>query len=65
MWPCDQSLVTLEFYHKNPFFEGVLILNRVKNFAKFTGKHLYQSLCFNKVAGLICSMLTIKTPESR
>ena len=24
----------------------------LKNFAKFTGKHLCQSLCFNKVAGL-------------
>ena len=23
----------------------------IKNFPKFTGKHLYQSLCFNKVAG--------------
>ena len=22
----------------------------VRNFTKFTGKHLYQSLCFNKVA---------------
>ena len=24
----------------------------LRNFAKFTGKHLYQSLFFNKVAGL-------------
>ena len=24
----------------------------VRNFAKFTGKHLFQSLFFNKVAGL-------------
>ena len=24
----------------------------IRNFAKFTGKHLYQSLFFNKVAGL-------------
>ena len=23
----------------------------LKNFAKFTGKHLCQSLCFNKLAG--------------
>ena len=23
-----------------------------RNFAKFTGKHLSQSLCFNKVAGV-------------
>ena len=27
----------------------------LKNFAKFKGKHLYQSLFFNKVAGLSCS----------
>ena len=32
----------LEVFHK----EGVL-----RNFAKFTGKHLCQSLFFNKVAG--------------
>ena len=25
----------------------------VRNFAKFTGKHLWQSLLFNKVAGLL------------
>ena len=25
----------------------------LENFAKFTGKHLYQSLFFNKVSGLI------------
>ena len=28
------------------YIKGVL-----KNFAKFTGKHLFQSLFFNKVAG--------------
>ena len=33
----------LEVFHK----KGVL-----KNFTKFTGKHLCQSLCFDKVAGL-------------
>ena len=26
----------------------------LKNFTKFTGKHLCQSLCFNKVAGFWC-----------
>ena len=26
----------------------------LRNFAKFTGKHLCQSLFFNKVAGLRC-----------
>ena len=28
-----------------------------KNFAKFTGKHLCQSLCFNKVAGGTCNLI--------
>ena len=28
-----------------------------RNFAKFTGKHLYQSLFFNKVAGLRLSFI--------
>ena len=26
----------------------------LRNFAKFSGKHLYQSLFFNKVTGLAC-----------
>ena len=29
----------------------------LRNFAKFTGKHLWQSLFFNKVAGLACSFI--------
>ena len=29
----------------------------LKNFAKFTGKHLRQSLSFNKVAGLYRTLL--------
>ena len=32
--------------------EGVLKKGVLRNFAKFTGKHLCQSLFFNKVAGL-------------
>ena len=28
-----------------------------RNFAKFTGKHLRQSLIFNKVAGLTCNFI--------
>ena len=34
----------------------------LRNFAKFTGKHLYQSLYFNKVAGQVCNF--IKTGSS-
>ena len=29
----------------------------LRNFAKFAGKHLCQSLCFNKVAGLLAMLL--------
>ena len=32
----------------------------LKNFAKFTGKHLYQSLCFNKIADLMPATLLKK-----
>ena len=32
---------------------GVLKKGDLKNFAKFSGKHLCQSLIFNKVAGLL------------
>ena len=36
--------------------EGVL-----RNFAKFTGKHLCQSLFFNEVAGLACNFIKKRT----
>ena len=29
----------------------------LRNFEKFTGKHLYQRLFFNKVAGLACNFM--------
>ena len=29
----------------------------LRNFAKFTGKHLYQSFLFNKVAGQVCNFI--------
>ena len=42
---------------------GVLCKKSVfRNFAKFTGKHLYQSLFFNKVAGLNPATLLKKRP---
>ena len=34
----------------------------LRNFAKFTGKHLCKSLFFNKVAGLICNFIKKETP---
>ena len=33
----------------------------LRNFAKFTGKHLCQSLFFNKVAGLACNSIKKET----
>ena len=39
-------------------------LSRPRNFAEFTGKHLLQSLYFNKVAGLrpqACNFIKIET----
>ena len=38
--------------HRCSIKKGVL-----RNFVKFTGKHLHQSLFFNKVAGLRCATL--------
>ena len=34
----------------------------VRNFAKFTGKYLHQSLCCNKVAGLSKNTFSYRTP---
>ena len=39
---------------------GVLKKDVLRNFAKFTGKHLCQSLFFNKVAGLRPATLSKK-----
>ena len=33
----------------------------LRNFTKFTGKHLCQSLFFNKVAGLVCNFIKKET----
>ena len=33
----------------------------LRNFGKFTGKHLSQSLYFNKVPGLACNYIKIET----
>ena len=42
-----QSSISKSSYQTCSLKKGVL-----KNFAKFTGKHLCKSLCFNKVADL-------------
>ena len=57
----DPLKMHIDFYHqkqppevfcKRKYFH--------RNFAKFTGKHLYQSLFFNKVAGLTPATLLKK-----
>ena len=49
-WSCDVQLA-LKYLQKQPP-GGLLRKGVLRNFAKFTGRHLYQSLFFNKVAGL-------------
>ena len=40
-------------FHEKQLSRGVLKKCALRNFAKFTGKHLCQSLFLNKVAGLM------------
>ena len=49
------SLIISTFYQRCSIINGVL-----RNFAKFTAKHLCQSLFFNKVAGLRVATLLKK-----
>ena len=44
--------VVLQVYVNKQSSRGVLLKVALKNFAKFTGKHLCQSLFFNKNEGL-------------
>ena len=37
------------------------VVGALENFAKFTGKHLCQSLFFNKVAGAACNFIKKET----
>ena len=47
------STISLSLHMTEAATRGVLLKKGVlRNFAKFTGKHLCQSLFFNKVAGL-------------
>ena len=43
---------SMYYYFRNSRLDIFYKKGVLKNFAKFTGKHLYQSLLFNKVAGL-------------
>ena len=48
----DYNKPILELSSRNSRPEGFCKKDVVRNFTKFTGKHLCQSLFFNKVAGL-------------
>ena len=50
----DFLLKQLKFYlvRSELATRGILLKGALRNFAKFTGKYLCQSLFFNKVAGL-------------
>ena len=38
-------------YHQKQSLEVFYKISVLKNFAKFTGRRLFRSLCFNEVAG--------------
>ena len=46
---------------KGVLLKGVLLKGVLNNFANFTGKHLCQSLFFNKVAGGACIFIKKET----
>ena len=48
----NKQLPRQEWRHRSCCSEVFCRKGALKDFAKFTGKHLYQSLLFNKVAGL-------------
>ena len=50
----------IKLFQKQPP-EVFLKKGAVRNFANFTGKHLFQSLFFNKVAGLKRATLLTET----
>ena len=57
------TFILVVYYSKNKssrrdVFHNIGVL---KNLAKFTGKHLCQSLLFNKVAGIACNFIENET----
>ena len=58
----SSQLITLSDYHQKQPPEVLCKKGILRNFATFTGKHLCQSLFFNKVAGLkVCNFIKIET----
>ena len=56
---CEKKTVDLRFQKQSS--KGVLKKGVLRNFTKFTGKHLCQSLFFNKVAGSACNSIKKET----
>ena len=48
-------------YKSEAVVQRCSVENVLRKFAKFTGRHLCQSLSFNKVAGLICNFIKKET----
>ena len=54
--------MSLEYHkHRSSHQRYAVRKGFLRNFAKFTGKHLRQSLYFNRVAGHACSFIKIET----
>ena len=51
VWPFETLFIKCSKF-RSSYPEVFFKKGTLRNFAKFTGKHVCQSLCFNKVAGL-------------
>ena len=49
---CDENHIERIPIARSSHWKCSVKIGVLRNFAKFTGKHMYQSLFFNKVAGL-------------
>ena len=64
---CSANRIEAVLLHKPPSWRPELFCKKdvLRNFAKFTGKHLSQCLFFNKVAGLRAATLLKRRPWYR
>ena len=64
LW-CMMFAIKGKYFEKLHVTEAVVqrccVKNVLKNFSKFTGKHLCQSLFFDKVAGLRHSLVNLRS----
>ena len=57
----SSELVSFRTFSRSSHLEGFCKKGDLRNFAKFTGKHLCQSPFFNKVAGQACRLIKKET----